>query len=240
MVGDSVKRVPTYIPGLDSQIGGGPPEGSLILVRGEPGTGKTILVLQSIYNAALQGEPGIYFTFDETPQNLAWYSATFGWNIGALQQERRFYIYYLAENEYERFRPDRVDTLKQRLEYIIKSTEAKRVAIDSMTTISHYLIGALGLSTELQLRSAILPVVRSLNDLAKSLNILLYLVIHPSDPAAPVYEALSDGVFDLVYYKDIGGITQRGLKITKLRSTKHPLDTLGVWIEKNGMEIESL
>ena len=235
-----MRRLPTYIPGLDAQISGGPPEGSLVLVRGEPGTGKTILVLQSLYSAALQGEPGIFFTFDETPQNLAWYSATFGWNIGALQQEKRFYIYYLSEAEYERFRPDRVDTLKQRLEYIIKSTGAKRVAIDSMTTISHYLINALGISTDLQLRSAMLPVIKTLNELAKSLNILLYIVIHPSDPAAPVYEALSDGVFDLIYYKDIGGITQRGLKITKLRSTKHPLDVLGVWIEKHGMEVESL
>jgi len=235
-----VKRLPTYIPGLDAQISGGPPEGSLVLVRGAPGTGKTVLVLQSLYSAALQGEPGIYFTFDETPQNLAWYSATFGWNIGALQQEKRFYIYYLSEAEYERFRPDRVDTLKQRLEYIIKSTGAKRVAIDSMTTISHYLINTLGISTDLQLRSAMLPVVKALNELAKSLNILLYVVIHPSDPAAPVYEALSDGIFDIIYYKDIGGITQRGLKITKLRSTKHPLDVLGVWIEKHGMEVESL
>jgi len=235
-----VRRVPTYIPGLDAQISGGPPEGSLILVRGEPGTGKTILVLQSLYNAALQGEPGIYFTFDETPQNLAWYSATFGWNIGAMQREKRFYIYYLSEAEYERFRPDRVDTLKQRLEYIIKSTGAKRVAIDSMTTISHYLVNALGISSELQLRSAMLPVVRAFNEIAKSLNVILYVVIHPSDPAAPVYEALSDGVFDLVYYKDIGGITQRGLRITKLRSTKHPLDVLGVWIDKDGMDVESL
>ena len=235
-----MRRVPTYIPGLDAQISGGPPEGSLILVRGEPGTGKTILVLQSLYNAALQGEPGIYFTFDETPQNLAWYSATFGWNIGAMQKEKRFYIYYLSEAEYERFRPDRVDTLKQRLEYIIKSTGAKRVAIDSMTTISHYLVSALGISSELQLRSAMLPVIKAFNEIAKSLNILLYVVIHPSDPAAPVYGALSDGVFDLVYYKDIGGITQRGLRITKLRSTKHPLDVLGIWIDKDGMDVESL
>jgi len=235
-----MRRIPTHIPGLDGQIEGGPPEGSLVLVRGEPGTGKTILVLQSIYSAALHGEPGIYFTFDETPQNLAWYSATFGWNIGALQQERRIYIYYLSESEYERFRPDRIDTLRQRLEYIIKSTGAKRVAVDSMTTISYYPMGALGLSTDLQLRSAVLPVVRALNDLAKSLGILLYVVIHPSDPAAPVYEALSDGIFDLFYYKDVGGVTQRGLRVTKLRSTKHPLDTLSVWIERGGMEVESL
>jgi len=234
-----MKRVPTYIHGLDGQIEGGPPEGSIILVRGGPGTGKTVFVLQSLYYAALHDEPSIYFTFNEAPQNITWYSATFGWNIGALQKDRKFYIYHLSESEYERFHPDRVDTLRQRLEYIIKSVGAKRLAIDSMTTISYYLLGALGINNGLQLCPAVLPVVRTLNDIAKSLNVLIYMVASPSDPANPIYEALADGVFDLFHYKDVGGITQKGLRITKLRSTRHPIDTLSVWIDKNGMEVET-
>jgi circadian clock protein KaiC len=235
-----MKRIPTHVEGLDSVIQGGPFEGSLILVRGAPGTGKTILVLQSLYNSALAGDVGIYFTFDETPQNLAWYAATFGWQIGALQKEKKLYIYYLGKNEYDRFRPDRLDTLRERLEYIIKSTGAKRVAIDSMTTITHYLAGVLGLHTEIDVMAVMYDVVRALNDLAKSLGIILYVVIHPDDPANLVFESVSDGVLDMFFYEDVGGVKQRGLRVSKMRATSHPLDTLSVFFERDGIEIETL
>ncbi len=235
-----MRRIPTHIPGLDSALQGGPVEGSLVLVKGAPGVGKTIFVLQSIYAAALTGETGIYFTFDEAPQTIGWYSAIFGWDVPALQKDKKMYIYYLSEQEYERFRPDRLDTLKERLEYIIKSTGAKRVVIDSMTTISLYLARTLGLHTEIDVRAVIQQVLRTLSDLAKSLGILLYITVLPDDPAISTYESMADGVIELFYYEDVGGVTQRGLRIPKMRATHHPLDRLSVYIEREGMEVESL
>ncbi len=233
-----MRRLPTYIPGLDSHLGGGPPEGSLIVVVGGPGTGKTLLVLQSLYSAALTGETSIYFTFDETPQNVGWYAESFGWRIGALQKEKKFFIYYLSEQEYERFRPDRLDSLKERLGYVIEATGAQRVAIDSMSMISYYLARSMSLSTELELKAAVQPLVRTLSGLAKKYKLLFYVTMHPDDPARSIYEALSDGVFELRYYKDISGSEQRGIRVPKLRATPHPLGYMGLWIERHGLEIE--
>ncbi|MCX6775228.1 MAG: hypothetical protein NT130_00005, partial [Candidatus Micrarchaeota archaeon] len=48
----AIKRVPTGIEELDKIIDGGFPEGSTILVKGSPGTLKTILGLQFLYNGA--------------------------------------------------------------------------------------------------------------------------------------------------------------------------------------------
>ncbi|NPA76776.1 MAG: hypothetical protein GXN93_03410 [Candidatus Diapherotrites archaeon] len=235
-----MQRIPTHVPGLDAAIQGGPIQGSLILVKGAPGVGKTIFVLQSIYASALTGDVGIYFTFDEAPQTIGWYSAIFGWDVPALQKDKKIYIYYLSEQEYERFRPDRLDTLRERLEYIIKSTGARRVAIDSMSTISLYLARTLGLHTEVDVSAVMQKVLRSLSSLAKDLGILLYVTVLPSDPALPVYESMADGVIELFYYEDVGGVTQRGLRIPKMRATHHPLDRLSVYIEREGMEVESL
>jgi KaiC/GvpD/RAD55 family RecA-like ATPase len=51
-----------FIPGL--------PKGDAILVRGEPGTGKTICCLQFLYKGAKQGEKCLYITTEETPETV--------------------------------------------------------------------------------------------------------------------------------------------------------------------------
>jgi circadian clock protein KaiC len=51
-----------FIPGL--------PKGDAILVRGEPGTGKTILCLQFLYRGAKHGEKCLYITTEETPETV--------------------------------------------------------------------------------------------------------------------------------------------------------------------------
>jgi KaiC/GvpD/RAD55 family RecA-like ATPase len=51
-----------FIPGI--------PKGDAILVRGEPGTGKTICCLQFLYKGAKQGEKCLYITTEETPETV--------------------------------------------------------------------------------------------------------------------------------------------------------------------------
>ena len=51
-----------FIPGL--------PKGDAILVRGEPGTGKTILCLQFVHKGAENGEKCVYITTEETPETI--------------------------------------------------------------------------------------------------------------------------------------------------------------------------
>jgi KaiC/GvpD/RAD55 family RecA-like ATPase len=57
-----VKGLNDFIPGL--------PKGDAILIRGEPGTGKTICCLQFLYRGAKQGEKCLYITTEETPETV--------------------------------------------------------------------------------------------------------------------------------------------------------------------------
>jgi circadian clock protein KaiC len=53
-------------PVLDSVLSGGFPRGSLILVNGNPGTGKTTLTARFLYTGAKDGaEKGLYVSFSE-------------------------------------------------------------------------------------------------------------------------------------------------------------------------------
>jgi len=57
-----VSGLEDFIPGL--------PKGDAILVRGDPGTGKTIVCLQFLYKGAKAGEKCLYITTEETPESI--------------------------------------------------------------------------------------------------------------------------------------------------------------------------
>ncbi|WXG42091.1 MAG: ATPase domain-containing protein [Candidatus Freyarchaeum deiterrae] len=61
----SEERVPTGITWLDQLIEGGFPSGSLILLAGNPGSGKTAFSVKFLCNGIQSGEAGIYVSFAE-------------------------------------------------------------------------------------------------------------------------------------------------------------------------------
>jgi circadian clock protein KaiC len=57
-----IKQLPTGVPGLDLVLGGGLPEYSFSLVAGEPGTGKTTLAQQFVFQNATPERRALFFT----------------------------------------------------------------------------------------------------------------------------------------------------------------------------------
>ena len=53
-----MKRVVTNVEGLDELLGGGIPEGNIVLVSGAPGTMKTSLTYHILHTNALDGLRG--------------------------------------------------------------------------------------------------------------------------------------------------------------------------------------
>lgn len=57
-----IKQLPSGVQGLDLILGGGVPEGSLNLVAGAPGAGKTTLAHQFVFENATPERPALFFT----------------------------------------------------------------------------------------------------------------------------------------------------------------------------------
>ena len=77
-----VKRISTGIPSFDGLIEGGIPEGFIAIVTGPPGTGKTTFSLQFLMEGVRNNERCIFFSFEETAEQLIKQTIRFGWNIG--------------------------------------------------------------------------------------------------------------------------------------------------------------
>jgi len=70
-VPEGLVRLPTHVTGLDEVLGGGLPEGYVVLLEGGPGTMKSSLALWTLaHNAAKDGRRGLYLSFEESAGSL--------------------------------------------------------------------------------------------------------------------------------------------------------------------------
>ena len=88
-----MNTIKTGIPGLDELVSGGLPEGRVILLIGGPGTGKTILASQFLYNGFSKfGESGIFVSLDKSKDHFYAEMQTFGWNFQKSEDEGHLFL----------------------------------------------------------------------------------------------------------------------------------------------------
>src|SRR5437870_7447576 len=84
-------RVKTGIPGLDALLDSGFPSGKVVLILGEPGTGKTILCSQFLHWGASQGdEKGVYVGMNESKPRFMTEMNALGMDFARLEKDNRF------------------------------------------------------------------------------------------------------------------------------------------------------
>lgn len=78
-------RLSTGIPGLDTVLSGGLREQSAVLVRGPPGSGKTIFSLHFLAEGVSAGETGLYINLGEPKTYIRDSAESFGLDIDPIQ-----------------------------------------------------------------------------------------------------------------------------------------------------------
>ena len=87
----TVARTPTGIPGLDEMLGGGFPQGRVLLVLGEPGAGKTVLCSQFLFNGINKfGENGLFVSLEEGKGHYSREMSAFSWDFASVEKEGKF------------------------------------------------------------------------------------------------------------------------------------------------------
>lgn len=125
------KLVPLGIEGLDDILGCGVRRGSIILVAGSPGSGKTSFAARFIYEGLARGEPGIYLSFNEYREEFLENMSQLGLDFEAYEKQGRFmFLEALNINDEEA-----VTATLESLLSTIDAIGAKRLAVDTITSI---------------------------------------------------------------------------------------------------------
>ncbi|MFO0676730.1 MAG: DNA repair protein RadA [Polyangiaceae bacterium] len=90
---DEAARIPTGIHELDRVLGGGAVQGGVTLVGGDPGVGKSTLLLQALAGMAKRGHKTLYVSGEESASQTAARAR----RIGGESSE----VYVLAENDFD-------------------------------------------------------------------------------------------------------------------------------------------
>ncbi|NHZ62647.1 ATPase domain-containing protein [Massilia genomosp. 1] len=136
---DTSRFLSTGVPGLDTILGGGLTSDRLFLIEGEPGTGKTTLALQFLYEGVRRGESVIYITLAETRVELKAVAQSHGWSMDGIHVEDIIPNENILhpDHQFTIFHPSEIEMgmTTQRILDTIEKYKPTRVVLDSLSEL---------------------------------------------------------------------------------------------------------
>jgi len=81
---EEIKRIKTYITGLDENMQGGIPEGHITLITGSAGTMKSSVAANILFNEALRKKIGLYISLEQSSQSLINHMINMGYDFSQI------------------------------------------------------------------------------------------------------------------------------------------------------------
>ena len=235
------KRVGTGIEGLDGLLQGGYPQGSVSLVAGTPGTGKTIVCFQYINAGIKNGEKCLFLTSDERIYNLVSQAKKFGFDFNAAMQSGQLKFLYLDLEK---------RTVHKEMEEEIRVGKYSRVILDSLTPLSEMPVWVVNRGSEIippedTVVNAPLP-LDSIQATRMHVRRILR-ILEEDDCTALVTSEITEGsrnlsrdsvsefLVDGILVLDLDpSMDRRKLTVRKMRGTKHTLKPRDIEINSKG------
>jgi KaiC/GvpD/RAD55 family RecA-like ATPase len=129
--------IKTYVQGLDEALGGGIPDGHVVMVSGTPGTMKSSLISSILYNnVKREGKKGLYISLEESKESLVKMMK----NLGMKDlDENKLFIVDIGKLRLEhRSADDGQEWMRIMTEYLKRRVEEdgmKLVVVDSLTAL---------------------------------------------------------------------------------------------------------
>jgi circadian clock protein KaiC len=203
-------RVRTGIEGLDQLLCGGFLRGDAVLVAGAPGTGKTSLGMQYLYNGITQyREPGLFITFEEFPERIYRDAASFGWDFRALEEQGKLKVLFTSPEVLQQ------DVVRDQglVSEMVAEMRASRVVVDSISLLED------GGGDAHQFREAVYGLINALK--RESLTALLIRELRDVEEIGRgPEEFVADGVV-LLTRKYVAGQHMRFVEVMKSRGSPH-------------------
>jgi circadian clock protein KaiC len=219
-------RVPSGINGLDEIINGGFPRGSLIMLAGNPGVGKTIFSAQFLYDGiANYGENGVYVSFAESRESFLKNMRGLGFDFERLEKAGRFRFLDLLTMK-EEAAPAILETMLRE----VGDAGAKRLVIDSFSALAQ---------SFKETREVRVLLHTILSRITRFLGCTTLIIVESPYGEAKIgfgiEEFVADGIIVLRRSR-LDGRILRELEIFKMRGTPTP-EAWAVYTLKDGFKV---
>jgi circadian clock protein KaiC len=219
------RRVSTGIEGFDDFVEGGFPRGSMILLTGSAGSGKTIFASQYLYHGMSKfNESGVYMSLAENRSTFMKNMKRMGMDFEKYEQRGKFKFLDMVT-----VRDVAVESIVERVLAEVNSLRAKRLVIDSFSALAQ------AFSERIDARIFLHSVLGKIVNLTGTTTLLI-------SEKPPGTECSSGGMEGFVADDVItlNSVTQKGwltrtLQVLKLRGTKINSEEHGYGIDGNGI-----
>jgi len=214
------------IAGLDEMLNGGLREGTITLISGGTGTGKTAFVLKFLLDGAEKGENGLFLSFEEPASQLMDNARYLGWELDKYLADGRLDIKFISPIELD------VDRHAFEILNMVRGNKVGRFVIDSISSFESSV-------SDMQKYKDYLWAIgqqlkrRNITTIFTVLNEDLFL---PASVTKDQISLLADNIIILRYVEDNSRV-KKVLGILKARGTNHNRDLREYEITPNGINI---
>lgn len=226
-----IERIESGIPGLDELIEGGFVKGSVNLIAGTAGSGKSIFCCQYILHGLRKKENGVYICLEQSVEDLLSDISKFGWDKEFLEymKQEKLRVEYVF--------PTSIRKLGELVFDRIEKVNAERLVVDSISVAA---MGWEESSDVSKIRRELFEFIQNLKK--KKVTSLLITEIPETEPKAlskfGFEEFVVDGVIVLHYLEYTTADSQRSLVIRKMRRTNHGVDVYPIKITEKGIVVK--
>lgn len=215
----------TGFSGLDDMMMGGIPAGSVTLVAGPSGAGKTVIGLQFLNEGLVRGEPCLYVSFQESERQLLNKAKHFGWGLADSAASGALSVTHVQPVELG------LDVVAAEIKRAALATGAKRVVIDSIAELEHSASGP-------RFADYLWALVGTLrhNGATTLLTSETSAFFGPAFELAHGLSYIADNVV-LLRYTELESEIHRALVVVKMRDSDHVKSLVEFEITKNGANV---
>jgi circadian clock protein KaiC len=223
----SHERISSGIQALDVMCGGGLYRDAVVLLTGPMGAGKTITCLHYSVAGVMAGDRCLFYTFDETREQLVRNATGWGLDLEAMEAAGRLRVVA----EYPEMAS--LDDHFIRLRHAIDEFVPDRLVVDSLSALER-----------IATPRTMLDFLTGLGSLLRQREVTTLFTAAPPDPAnvaasgsaSTEVAGLTDVTIRLEYFV-AAGRNQRTVSVVQARGTPHDEDLHEVTIDGDGMHI---
>ena len=220
-----VLRIPTEIAGFDEMIESGVPVGSIVLLAGNAGAGKTLFSSHLINSQSKHGKC-LYCGFFEKKEHIIENASKFGFDFKKLQEDGKLVI-----SEFFPILEEGLAMLVSAIEADLKRIKPSLLIIDSVSSLAGDVKG----------RQELRMLLKMIDSITKSQNVTVVLIaelpLNIVDVGFGVEEFIADSII-MMRYVEVKGEIKRCIAVIKMRETSHDMQIHEYVIGPKGIEVK--